>query len=317
LFSSADAFLACPEEVRLLYVRRLRLLRELAHRGTIAAVAEALSFSPSAVSQQLSTLEAEAGVTLLERVGRRVRLTPQAELLVAHTEILLEQLEQAEAELAETTQDLSGTVRVAAFQTAVLSLIPDALTRLAAGYPRLRVEVTELEPERSFPGLVAREFDVVLGEEYPGHPQPRRREIERHHLVTDELRLVTPQAWPVTGELAQLASRPWVMEPVGTPSREWTTAVCRDAGFEPDVRFTSTDLLIHLRLVETGHAAALLPDLAGAGQRPCVQVWQLSGQPVRQVFSAVRRGAGRHPALAALERAIADAGQTQQSGGHQ
>jgi DNA-binding transcriptional LysR family regulator len=95
------------------------------------------------------------------------------------------------------------------------------------------------------------------------------------------------------------------MEPVGTPSREWTTARCRDAGFEPDVRFTSTDLLIHLLLVETGHAAALLPALAGAGQRPGVRVWRLSGQPVRQVFSAVRRGAGRHPALAALERAIA------------
>jgi DNA-binding transcriptional LysR family regulator len=176
--------------------------------------------------------------------------------------------------------------------------------------------VTELEPERSLPALVAREFDVVLGEEYPGHPQPRRREIERHHLVTDELRLVMPQTWRITGELAQLTGRPWVMEPVGTASREWTTALCRDAGFEPDVRFTSTDLLIHLRLVETGHAAALLPDLAGAGQRPGVRVRRLSGQPARQVFSAVRRGAGRHPALAALERAIADAGKTQQSAGH-
>jgi len=292
----------------LLDVRRLRLLRELAHLGTIAAVAHALSFSPSAVSQQLSILELEAGVTLLERVGRRVKLTPQAELLVAHTETVLEQLELAEAELAETTQNLSGTVRVAVFQTAALSLMPEALTRLAAGHPRLRVEVTELEPERSMPALVAREFDVVLGEEYPGHPQPRRREIERHRLITDELRLVTPRTWNGAEELVQLAGQPWAMEPVGTAPREWSTALCRDAGFEPDVRFTSTDLLIHLRLVETGHAAALLPDLAGAGQRHGVRASRLHGRPVRQVFSAVRRGAGRHPALTALERAIAGAG---------
>jgi len=299
----------------LLDVRRLRLLRELAHLGTIAAVAHALSFSPSAVSQQLSILELEAGVTLLERVGRRVKLTPQAELLVAHTETVLEQLERAEAELAETSGNLAGTIRVAAFQTAVLSLMPEALTGLAAEHPRLRVEVTELEPGLSMPALVAREFDVVLGEEYPGHPQPRRREVERHRLVTDELRLVTPCAWSGAEELSQLTGQPWAMEPVGSASREWSTALCRDAGFEPDVRFTSTDLLIHLRLVETGHAAALLPDLAGAGQRHGVRASRLGGRPVRQVFAAVRRGAGRHPALTALERAIADAGSAGNWGG--
>jgi DNA-binding transcriptional LysR family regulator len=283
-------------------VRRLRLLRELAHRGTIAAVAEAMSYSPSAVSQQLSTLEAEAGVRLLEPAGRRVRLTAPAELLVAHAETLLEGLERAEADLASMATSLAGTLRVAAFQSAVLTLVPPVLSELAATYPELRVEVTEAEPEVSLPALVARDFDLVLSEEYPGHPQARRPEIQRRPLVGDELRLVLPTGWKRT-RLARLGSRPWVMEPVGTTAREWATAVCRDAGFEPDVRFTSTDLLIHLRLIETGHAAGLLPDLAGAPDRSSVTTHRLPERPSRQVFSCVRRGAMAHPAVRAFEAA--------------
>ncbi len=287
----------------MLDIRRLRLLRELAHRGTIAAVAEAMSFSPSAISQQLSTLETEAGMKLLEPVGRRLKLTAQGELLVAHTETLLEELERAEAALAASAGMVSGTLRVAAFQTAVLALVPNALTQLASEHPSLRVEVTELEPEMSLPALMAREFDVVLGEEYPGHPLPRRREIERHPLVSDELRLATPADWSER-DLASLADRPWAMEPAGTTSRAWSTTVCRQAGFEPDVRFTTTDLLLHLHLVETGHAAALLPDLAGAVGREQVRTHRLPNRPARSVFSVVRRGAGQHPAVIAFEDAI-------------
>jgi DNA-binding transcriptional LysR family regulator len=115
---------------------RLRLLRELSRRGTIAAVAHALSYSPSAVSQQLAALERETGVRLLEPTGRRVWLTAQAELLVSHTEVLLEEMERAEAALARSTRDTVGTLRVAAFQTAVLALIPPALAQLHALHPR-------------------------------------------------------------------------------------------------------------------------------------------------------------------------------------
>src|SRR5215475_2403974 len=118
----------------MLDLRRLRLLRELARRGTITAVAEALSYSPSAVSQQLAALEKETGVRLLEPAGRRVRLTAQANLLVAHTEVLLEAMERAEAALAQSLTETVGTLRVAAFQTAVLTLVPHALTQLELHY---------------------------------------------------------------------------------------------------------------------------------------------------------------------------------------
>ena len=135
----------------MLDLRRLRLLRELARRGTITAVAEALSYSPSAVSQQLTALEKETGVRLLEPAGRRVRLTAQADLLVAHTEGLLEAMERAEAALAQSLNETAGTLRVAAFQTAVLALLPRALTLLEQHHPALRIEATELEPEAALP----------------------------------------------------------------------------------------------------------------------------------------------------------------------
>ncbi|MEU5947269.1 LysR family transcriptional regulator [Micromonospora sp. NPDC047465] len=287
----------------MLDLRRLRLLRELARRGTITAVAEALSYSPSAVSQQLAALEKETGVRLLEPAGRRVRLTAQADLLVAHTELLLEEMERTQAALAQSMNETVGTLRVAAFQTAVLRLVPYALTQLAQQHPRLRVEVTELEPEVAHPALVAGEFDIVLGEEYPDHPLPRARETERRDLLTDELRLITPAVWSERS-LPELASRPFVMEPVGSTAREWATAACRQAGFEPDVRYTSTDLQIHLRLVENGLAAALLPDLSGAGERHNVVSHPLHGRPRRQIFTTVRRGATRHPTVQAFTSAL-------------
>lgn len=288
----------------MLDLRRLRLLRELRRRGTITAVAEALSYSPSAVSQQLSALERETGMRLLESAGRRVRLTAQADLLVTHTEVLLEEMERAEAALAQSLNETVGTLRVAAFQTAVvLTLVPHALTQLEQQHPRLRVEVTELEPEVALPALVAGEFDIVLCEEYPGYPLPRPRETERQDLFTDELRLVIPAGWSERS-LPKLASRPFVMEPIGTTAREWATAVCRQAEFEPDVRYTSTDLQIHLRLVEHGLAAALLPDLSGAGDRHDVMAQRLHGRPRRQIFTTVRRGATRHPKVQAFTTAL-------------
>jgi DNA-binding transcriptional LysR family regulator len=285
-------------------LRRLRLLRELARRGTIAAVAQALSYSPSAVSQQLAALEKETGVRLLEPTGRRVRLTAQADVLVSHTEVLLEEMERAEAALARSAHDTVGTLRVAGFQTAVLALIPPALAKLHALHPSLRIEITELEPEIALPALTSGEFDIVLADEYPGHPLPRSRETERHDLLTDELRLVTSTLW-TERSLRTLASRPFVMEPVGTTPREWAVAVCRQAGFEPDIRYIATDLHTHLRFVEAGLAAALLPDLAGAEYRQGVVTQRLHGRPTRQIFTTVRSGAARHPAIEALMRALA------------
>ncbi|MFF5546901.1 LysR family transcriptional regulator [Streptomyces olivaceoviridis] len=292
-------------------LHRLRLLRELKHHGTLAAVAAALSYAPSSVSQQLSQLETEVGVPLLEPVGRRVRLTEQAEILVAHTEAILERLERAEADIAASLSDLTGTLRIAAFQTAALALVPTALGLLRDQHPHLRVHVTHMEPERALPALLARDFDLVLAEEYPGNPNPRPAELEQEDLLDDPLHLALPkpvgagEADGPTAALRSLADHPWVMEPEGTAARHWAMTLCRNAGFEPDVRFETTDLLLHLRLVEQQHAAALLPGLVWAGQSPTVTLRPLPrGQRTRRIFTVVRRGRGRHPAVRACREAL-------------
>ena len=286
----------------MLDLRRLRLLAELEARGTITAVADALSYSPSSVSQQLALLEAEAGVPLLTKSGRRVLLTPQAHVLVAHTAQLLDRLELMESELHSSLTEVTGTVRLAVFQSAALGIVPQALTLLAAEYPALRVEVTQREPESALFEVWAREFDLVIAEQYPGHAAPRQSGLDRVALCDDELRLGGATS------LAEARDRPWVMEPRGTASRHWAEQRCREAGFEPDVRFETADLQAHIRLIESGNAVALLPDLVWAGRAPTVSLSSLDGAPRRTVFTAARQTSRERPAIVAvrgiLERSV-------------
>jgi DNA-binding transcriptional LysR family regulator len=290
----------------MLDIHRLRLLRELDRRGTLAAVARALSYSPSAISQQLTQLEAETGATLLEHVGRGVRLTEQARILVRHTEVILERLELAEAELAASMTEVTGTLRVASFQSVLLALVPAALSVLAGRHPGLRVQLTQRDVDIAFAGLLAHDFDVVLGEEYPGLPQPRIPGVDEEDLTYDEMRLAVPRSGPWCQDtLARLAGAPFVFDPDGIVAGQWARTVCRSAGFEPDVRFASGDLLLQVRLVETGHAVAFLPDLLWTDRAPdTVVLHHLPGRPHRRLFTGVRSGAGRQPAVQAFREAL-------------
>lgn len=292
----------------MLDVRRLRLLRELKIRGTLAAVAEALSFSPSSISQQLAVLELEAGVPLLVRTGRRVQLTPQAEILVHHTSHLLERLELMETDLLSSLTAVSGTVKMAVFQSAALGIIPQALTLLGQEFPQLRVEITQREPESALFEVWARDFDLVIAEQYPGHAAPHQPELDRQALCEDELHLAVPHTSNATS-LADVAGRAWVMEPQGTASRHWAEQLCRRAGFEPDVRFETADLQAHIRLIESGNAVAILPDLVWAGREPSVQLSELPEAPRRTIFTSVRAGSRERPSIVAcreiLQRAVA------------
>lgn len=288
---------------RVYHLRRLQVLRELKHRGTLAAVAVAMSYSPSAVSQQLTLLESEVGVPLLERDGRGVRLTPQADILVAHTEAVLRQLDQARAEIAASLHETTGTLRVAAFQTAALALVPAALTWLRAAHPAVRIELTQAEPDTALPGLLARDYDFVIDETFPGHsPAARAAELEHHVLHEDPMRLATPGATPPS--LAAVARLPWVMEPVGTPARRWALTVCRDSGFEPDVVFESADMLMHARLVEQGHAVAFLPDLLWFDHTPAVTLRHEAAGHRRTILATTRAGAADHPLTSAFLTAL-------------
>ncbi len=288
----------------MLDLHRLRLLRELKHRGTLAAVAAALSYSPSTISAQLSQLEREVGVALLVPVGRRVRLTPEAQILVGHVEAILERLERAEADLARATTALEGDLRIATFQTAARTLVLPALARLHRDHPGLRVHLSQQEPQRALPALLAHDHDLVLAEEYPGDPHPRYSGLHTEPLTSDALRLATPPG-AAAPTLRDAAARAWVMEPEGTAARRWAVGVCRRAGFEPDVPNESTDLTLHVSLVEDGRAVGFLPDLLWGPGAPTVTLTELAPPRRRRILVAVRSGAQRHPFVDAARHALA------------
>lgn len=282
-------------------LHRLRLLRELSQRGTLAAVAQALNYSPSSVSQQLSLLETEVGVPLLEPVGRRVRLTAQAEILVRHTEEVLARLEQAESEVAASLHEVTGTLRVATFQTAALALIPATLARMRDEHPALRIEFRVLDPAEALSALNARDFDLVFLEEWPDQPEARFPGLEYREVCRDPIRLAVPRGLPI----AQAASQPWIMEPEGMPQRTFNVNWCRRNGYEPDVRFSSTDVLVKLRFVERGLAVALLPDLVWYDREVTVDLYEVPAPQSRLLFTAARAGRGQHPAVQAFRAALA------------
>lgn len=290
-------------------VHRLRLLLELSRRGTLSAVAAALGYSPSTISQQLSQLEVEVGTPLLEPVGRRVRLTAQAEILVSHVEIVLRQLEAAETAVARSLEELTGTVRLATFQTGLLGLLSPVLTAVGTRHPALRVEVFQVEPQIALPGMLAHEYDLVLAEEYPHQPLPRPAGIDHRQLFLDPMRIAVPAGDRVDpgGIMAHVAGRPWVVEPPGTAAGKWVRSLCRAAGFEPDIRYTTTDLLVHRQLIADGHAVGILPDLLADIGSALVLVDIPDGPHARRILAATRRESAGHPTIEACHRALVDA----------
>lgn len=284
-------------------VRRLRLLKELADRGTLAEVASALNFSPSSVSQQLSLLEREVGVPLLVPSGRRVLLTPEAQTLADRAGEVLALLERAEADIAARTVTVSGTVRLAIFQSAAIALLPQTLTLMAREHPQVRVEVVQHEPEAALQRTATRDFDLVVAEQYPGHATAWHEGLDRRPLVRDALRVLVP-ADSHLEVLADAAGSAWVLEPKGSASRHWAEQQCRLAGFEPDVRYESADLEIHLRLVESGNAVAMLPDLVWSGRAAPGRAITPAGGPERSVFTAARTSGATRPAVVALRSAL-------------
>jgi DNA-binding transcriptional LysR family regulator len=288
-------------------LHRLRLLRELKHRGTITAVAAAMSYSHSAVSQQLSVLEDELGAQLLEPDGRRVRLTVQGEVLVHHVEAILERLDQADADLALARGDVAGTLRIATFQTVMMALMPSVLTTLRVVHPRLTIELAHADPDAALSGLQAREFDLVVDEVFAGQPLVRSTAVDKAVLHRDPIRLAVPLAGSHLTDaerVSDLAGADWVMEPAGSAAREWTERICHAAGFRPSVRFESPDMLVHERLVRGGHAVAFLPDLLWVEAPPAICLRELSDGGYRDIVCSVRAGTSKHPSVRAAKSAL-------------
>ncbi len=293
----------------MLDLRRLRLLRELSERGTIAAVADALSFTPSAVSQQLAMLEREAGVPLLERAGRGVRLTDPALVLVEHADALLERAAVAEADLAAAAGTVSGRGRIAGFQSVALRLAIPAIEALAVSAPRLRCELVEAEPEAALPALALGDVDLVLGDEWQHQPWRLPAGLERHELLRDPVMLVLPAARGAVVRLAELAGDVWTTGHTGMAWEEMTQRTCRElGGFEPDIRHRTADANVSLALVAHGMAVTMLPELVLRDVDERVVLRPIAERPLTRAIYAVTRAADAvRPSTQALLAAVREA----------
>ncbi|MGR6913557.1 LysR family transcriptional regulator [[Actinomadura] parvosata] len=276
--------------------RKLHLLRELARRGTIAAVAEAVTFTPSAVSQQLSALEREAGVPLLERTGRTVTLTPAGHLLVEHAQAVLEQLERASAALAAARGGPSGPLRIGAFPTAARVLLPPALAGLTGAHPGLEPMVAEIDPADVSAALRAGELDVALVHEYDFVPPVTDASIETEPLFSEPMYLTDRPS------VAAARTDAWITGKPGTLCHTMAIRACQAAGFEPVVRHHIDDFDTVLALAAAGQGVALVPHLAATAPPPGVRLTRL---PLgRRTLAAFRKGNGGHPAIVAAVTAF-------------
>ncbi|MBT2555245.1 LysR family transcriptional regulator [Arthrobacter sp. ISL-5] len=291
----------------MLDLHRLTLLREVKLRGSMSAAARELSYSHSAISQQLGLLEKETGVVLLEKVGRNVKLTAAGEELVRNTEAILAAMERAEADLAASHERPQGVVTVAAFTTIGRSVLPTALIELAENFPGLDVRLRREDPEAAVMQLISRQVDAVITDAFPGTPGAPNGGIHTTVIGQDPIRGYLPRGVVFT-DFTDLRNVRWVIEPTTSASSQWALRVCRERGIEPFIAHVSSDLLFHLRMVEQGLAAAFLPDmvLREAGSTISPSPWLPTDQQ-RSIQYLVRSGSEHSAALVAVRQAVIQA----------
>ncbi len=293
-------------------LRRLRFLREFEERGTLAAVAAALGYSPSTVSQQLALLEKEVGARLLDKAGRGVRLTDAGNLLARHARVLLSAAEAAEADLAALSGDIRGTVRAGGLQSVARRLLVPALKHMKADHPQVRVEIFELELEQSLPGLRLGTVDLIIGDEYDGHPRPRPAGLRFTPLLEEPLKIILPAAHPLAqpgGPVAvtDLRSDIWTASAEGTGHHAMVVGTCRSlGGYEPDLRHRSSDADVQLELVRAATAVALMPALTLPSNDPALAIRDIAETTLKRRLVAATRDTPSTPALTALLTAVTD-----------
>jgi DNA-binding transcriptional LysR family regulator len=298
----------------MLNVARLRVLKEVAYRGSISAAAEALSYTQSAISQQIAALERETGMQLLERHARGVTLTAAGQTLVGHADGILARLDAAEASLAAIAGLRGGRLRMASFPTAGATLMPLAIATFRAAYPDVELTLAEGEPEEIAPRLRAAELDLALLFEFAGE-DALGEDMTRVELLADPLYLALPREHRLATDeeilLADLAEEAWIQTSRASPCARHVVRSCHLAGFEPNVSFESDDYQTVQGLVAAGVGVALIPELALSVVRDDILIRSLSPTPPRRsVIAASPASARLVPAapamLGVLERVAGD-----------
>jgi DNA-binding transcriptional LysR family regulator len=288
----------------MLDVRRMKVLREVAAQGSFSAAAEALSFTQSAVSQQVAALEREAGAKLVERGARGIRLTAAGQALVKHADAILARLDDAEQELAAIAGLKGGRLRTAAFQSAGATMVPRALAEFHRRHPEVDLSAITAELAEAHELLRAGEIEVAIVMDFEAQPL-FYTDLETEHLLNDSYYVALPSGHPLADKarvnLADLADEDWINSCPGTSCDEIVMNACRSAGFSPRVVIQCDENDQMQAFVAGGLGVALWPQLALAHVRPGVAVKPVAGTQVhRRVHAATLAGAYRAPATDAM-----------------
>jgi molybdate transport repressor ModE-like protein len=294
----------------MLDVRRMRVLREVAARGSFSAAAEALNFTQSAVSQHVAALERESGATLVERGSRGVRLTEAGQTLVTHADAILARIECAEDELAALAGLRGGRLRLASFQSAGATLVPRAVAEFHERHPEVELGMIEAEPDAASDHLRAGDIDLALVYDFEVITGMLDGELELTPLVDDRYEVILPREHRLAERrqlrLGDLAEEPWVASTHTCGCRQITERACQDAGFEPRIAFEADETLAAQALVAAGVGVTVLPRLALSTIHPAVVARSLTHAPVRRVWAARLAGGYHSPASDAMLQILQD-----------
>jgi DNA-binding transcriptional LysR family regulator len=293
----------------MLDVRRLRVLREVAVRGSFSAAADALSFTQSAVSQQVAALEREAGAVLVQRSARGVRLTEAGEALVRHAESIMARLAEAEAELEAIAGLRGGRVRMASFESAGATLMPLAIAAFRQRHPAVELSLSLSEPEDCVPLLRSGDLDLAIV--FQSAVNPPDDGIHRVHLVEDPMYLVLPRDHPLAHRrrlrLADLAGEAWIGGQADCECNRLMSRACARAGYEPRIAFETDDYTAMQGFVAAGVGVSLIAELGLTTVRDDIVVRDLGREtPVRQIFAATLADGYRSPATQAMVEILRD-----------
>ena len=290
-------------------IQQLRLLREVATRGTIAAAAAAVGYTPSAVSQQLAGLERALGTPPLERVGRNVRLTDAGRELVRHADDLLARVEETQVAIERLQSEARGELSISVYESVGTTLLAPLLRLLAERHPALRLRSQFLDPEFAIDSLAMGELDLAFTIDYADAPEEPRIDVIRTLVLNDQFYLVVPDDDPLNGQtvsLDEVADRPFIASPPDLSCGRYVVMACRRHGFEPDVVHQLDDYPTTLRLVAAGVGVSLVPSLGLVDAPPGVRAMPLRTPVVRQVQLAYRAASAERPAIKAVRAALAD-----------
>jgi DNA-binding transcriptional LysR family regulator len=279
------------------------VLRALAERGSFTGAADALSYTQSAVSQQISALERETRATLVERQRKRATLTEAGEILLGHADAILGRIEYAEQDLAAYLEARSGRLRLAAFESAGAALVPTAVERFHARHPAVELGVVQMEPAEAGRRLESRELDLAIVYDLQPSTGVLGAELELTYLFDDRYIAAIPKRHRLARrrriELRDLAGEVWINTTERDLGRDLILSACRAAGFEPNVQFEVDEIATSQALVAGGSGVTLLPSLGlgiGVRRRDVLFVSLGSAAPVRSIYAA--RLSTRHPAPA-------------------